>query len=402
MSILIKNCNLIDGTGAALVSNGWLLINGPVIEAVGQGQEMPQADSVVDAGGQAVIPGLIDLHVHLSHTLPDPDRWQRPVGTWLNDIEQTINGVVQARRCIGAGLTTVRDTGCGNTSIFSIRDLVRADVLEGPRILAAGKAICMTGGHGYRTSREADGPDEVRKAAREQIKAGADWIKVSATGGARSPNEKITSTQLDEDEIRAAVHEAEKVGIRVASHSHAAAGIKNSIRAGVRTIEHAVMIDDEAASMMLDQGTYVVPTLSVYRALISKGKEKGAEDFARQRAAQVTVHHTESIARAAQRGVRVAFGTDSGGPYHPAGGPGELELEARLMTEAGMSPMQVLMAATRVSAEALDLGEVIGTLEPGKRADLVILDGDPLTDLSSYSRVLKVYRDGVLRADNRA
>lgn len=397
----IRGGRVLDGTGAAPLADGSVIVEDGRIAAAGKAaSERAEADGsrVVDARGGTILPGFFDLHVHLCHTLADSDIWGWPMGHWLDDREQTLNGVLQGQRAVDAGLTTVRDTGEASPGVFSLRALWSKNILRGPRALACGRAVCETGGHGYRTGREADGVDEVRKATREQIKVGADWIKVAATGGARGPVEKITSTQLDEDEMRMVVHEAAKVGMKVCAHAHAADGIKNALRAGIKTIEHGVLLDDEAVALMVENDAYLVATLSVYRALSERGAAKGAEDYAQEKAREVMVHHSTSLRRALDGGVKIAFGTDAGGPYHPIGKTSVVE-ELEMMREAGMSPMQTIESLTRVSAEALGLDDRLGTLQAGKLADVVIVDGDPLKDVSAIGRVKFVMKEGVVLKD---
>lgn len=397
MRYSIVHATVVDGTGAEPVHDARVDVEDGRITWVGRLADRPVdgETELVDATGKTVVPGLADCHVHLCHTLAREAEWGPPAGRWLSEPEQVVNGVVQAQRALRAGLTTVRDLGSATEGIFAISRLTDTGTVQGPRILAAGRIICMTGGHGYRTGRQCDGPVDARKATREQIRAGASWLKLAATGGARSPNEKLTSVQLDDDEMRAVVAEAARAGLSVAAHANASPGVAAAVRAGVRTIEHGVHLDDEVIELMAQSGVALVPTLSVYRRLAERGLTEGAEPYACAKAEEALDAHVESIARAVRGGVRIVFGTDAGGPYHPVGADNVVELE--LMREAGMSPNDVLRAATADAADVLGVGAETGTVTSGKDADLVVLDGDPLQDLSAYGRIVSVARRGRLQ-----
>jgi imidazolonepropionase-like amidohydrolase len=384
----IVNGRLIDGTGRDAFSTGTVVVEDGRILAAGPSSQVGPASGarVVDAAGGTILPGLIDCHVHLlggSSTRT------------LDDAQQTLTGAISAGQAIDAGLTTVRDCGARGPGIFALRAFCADGRIRGPRILASGRALCMTGGQGSGWgARECDGPEDVRKAAREQIKAGADWLKLYVTGGAASATRASSVTQLGEDEVQAAVREAHNAGLRVAAHALTTVGIKDSLRAGVDTVEHGVELDEEAVHLMLQTGAVLVPTLSVYQCMVERGPVASFPAASIDQAAAVLPRHRESVRRAHAAGVPVAFGTDSSGPYHPIGP--DTVLEARMLHEAGLSMEQVLASLTRVAAETLGLGDRLGTLEAGKLADVVIVEGDPLTDLAALGRVRFVMKDGVV------
>ncbi|MCC7104960.1 MAG: amidohydrolase family protein [Chloroflexi bacterium] len=392
MRTLIRNGRLIDGTGKPPVAETAVLVEDGRIAAVGQTAGPPcstPVDAVVDAGGGTILPGLIDCHVHLLG-----GRSTRA----MDDVQQALYGAVSAALAIEAGLTTVRDCGARGSGIFALRELCASNQLRGPRILTSGRALCMTGGQGSGWgARECDGPEELRKGARETVKAGADWVKLYGTGGAASPSQVAASAQLDEDEIRSAVREAARAGLKTCVHAVSTLGIKEALRAGAHTIEHGVFLDDEAARMMAERGAVLVPTLSVYRCAVDRGAALGLPPYMVASSREVLAPHRESVRRALDAGVSLAFGTDSSGEFHPVGKDTVLELE--LLREAGLAPMDVLQSITRVAAEALGQQASLGTVETGKLADLVVVDGDPLVDLSALGRVRLVMKDGAILKD---
>jgi imidazolonepropionase-like amidohydrolase len=294
-----------------------------------------------------------------------------------------------------AGVTTVRDVGATDGLSIDIARAVEVGVIPGPRVVAAGRAIVMTGGHGWFLGREADGAEAVRHAVRSELKAGATCIKLMASGGVYGHAEEPGSPQLTVEEMRAGVAEAHKASRKVAAHAYSAEAINNALEAGVDSIEHGSFIDRATAERMREQGTYLVPTLSVYQAMSDKGPELDAPEYIQRKTAEVLDASREAFRRAREAGVKVAAGTDCGAPGHPHG---TLPEELRLMTEAGATPLEALRYGTSAAADLLGLSEEVGTLEPGKRADLLAVGGDPLRDVGALRDVRMVLRDGAVVA----
>jgi imidazolonepropionase-like amidohydrolase len=390
--ILIQGCKVWTGVPGQPAATRDILIEGEVIAEVGEPGALAPGDQdfkVIHASGKTAIPGLIDAHVHVSLDGRSAD----PVHEMLRDGPYVVllKAAGFAREYIRAGITTVRDMGGFEGIDLALKKCVSGGLVPGPRLLVSGKVLCMTGGHGYFFGLEVDGPDEVRKGARTQLKAGADVVKVMATGGVLTPGVEPGSPQLSYEEIRAAVEEAHRAGRRAASHAQGTQGIKDSIRAGVDTVEHGIFLDDEAITMMLDSGVFLIPTLVAPQRIVEGGREAGIPEFAVRKARDVWPRHLESVAKAYQAGVKIAAGTDAGTPLNPHG---SLVKELELLTRIGMSREEALAAATRVAAEALGIDAQVGTLEKGKIADVVLLDGDPLADLSNLERVVCVIQRG--------
>jgi imidazolonepropionase-like amidohydrolase len=281
-----------------------------------------------------------------------------------------------ARETLEAGVTTVRDVGSRDHSIFSLKKAIDKGLIPGPRIIGAGLAICMIGGHLRRfIAQEVEGVEQVRKAVREQIEAGAEVIKVIASGGVLTPGTSPDQAQLTLEELRSAVEEAAAAGRKVAAHAHGASGIKNAIRAGVHSIEHATLMDEEAAGLFEKHAVYMVPTLSALATTGACRRGCGIPDDALDKAKAMTKRHQGSFRQAHRRGLLIAMGTDAGTPFNHHGQNAQ-ELER--MVALGMSPMEAVIASTSSAARLIGIDDRVGTIEPGQAADLLLLDGDPL------------------------
>jgi imidazolonepropionase-like amidohydrolase len=351
-----------------------------------------------------LLPGLIDCHVHI---LGDPDPASKPyagpypVGTAI------LRGAKHARQTLEAGFTTVQDMMSPNEAIFPLRDSIAAGETAGSRILAAGKCITITGGHGIQygpgNAIEADGPDEVFKAVREQIKAGADVIKIMATRPAFSPPYRGREAYQVE-ELEPGIAEAHRAGLRVCAHAHSIlGGIRNAVLAGVDSVEHGAPTDDAVLEMMAARGTFLVPTLSVSPAL-EECVEEGSFPYppevidVERRLAAAT---GETVARAQELGVKIALGSDAAMPRVWHGGNAR---ELELLVDFGLTPMEAIVAGTGSAAENVGRAADLGTVEPGKLADLVVVDGDPLADicvLQDKERIKLVLREGRIAVDRR-
>jgi imidazolonepropionase-like amidohydrolase len=337
----------------------------------------PPGARTIDCTGRYTLPGLIDCHVHITSG-GEPGWTSESRGEPL--ARRAWRAAEYVRETLAAGFTTVRDLGASDFLNIHLAQATESGLLQGPRILAAGYGVTMTGGHGHGfIAREADGPDEVRKAVREQLRAGAGAIKLFASGGVMTPGVDPRSPSLTEDEIRAGVEEAHKAFRIAAAHAQSTDGIKNAVRAGVDSIEHGVWLDDEAIALMLERRTCLVPTLTAPYLIANGGLEAGIPPYMVEKSHQVLEHHIASYKRALAAGVRVAMGTDQGTPLNR---PGENAQEIVRMAEHGLSPAAAILASTKWAAELLALGDRLGQVAEGFEADILILDGDPLADLN--------------------
>lgn len=347
--------------------DGMLTIADGRVVGAGTALEPPAGALVIDA--PCVVPGLVNAHGHLELDA-GPDTAGR-LGR-ITPAQRAMCAADQARRAVCSGVTTLRDLGAGDRIAIEVRDLVGQGKLLGPNVVAAGRLICMTGGHGAFAGREADGPDEVRSAVRKERRDGAQVIKFIATGGVLTPGAVPGAQELSEEELRAGVDEAHRHGMRTAAHAIGTAGIKAALRAGIDSIEHGHLIDEEGIGLLVDREAYLVPTLAAIRCIVDAGAEAGLPGYVLRKAREIAGQAEANLRRAYQAGVRIAAGSDAGTPFNPHDGFGyELELMHSML---GMSPQEVLRAATVTSAGLLGIGR--GTLAEGEVADLLVLDQD--------------------------
>ena len=376
MKIAFVDGRVIVGDGR-LIENATVLVeDGTILKVVQNSLLIPKDNQKISLEGRTLLPGFIDAHIHICMD-GSPD----PMTACLSELPTitTLKAAESARRTLMAGVTTVRDMGGKDGIDFGLRQAIDSGLIPGPRMLISGRLICMTGGHGWQVGREANGPDEVRQAAREQVKAGADIVKLMATGGVLTPAVEPGSEQLTEEELRAGVEEAHKAGKKTATHAMGTRGIQNALRAGIDSIEHGVYLDDETVSMMLDRNIPFIPTISALYNIETKGIEAGIPAFAVEKTLKVKPFHLKSIRMAREAGVAVAAGTDAGTPFNLHGeNLGEIKL---LVDYGGFSPMGAIEAGTRTAARVLGLEEELGTVEEGKVADLVMVEGNPLDNI---------------------
>jgi imidazolonepropionase-like amidohydrolase len=386
---------LIDGTGAPPVRDRAVVLEQRRIAAVVPDREARDG-AVLDLGGLTLLPGLFNCHTHLCLSGgADPARALAEESFPATVIHATL----RARRTVEAGVTTIRDLGGREYAEIAVRDAVRGGLIPGPRIVAAGRGVCMTGGHGWRMlARQADGADEVRKAVREQLRAGADVIKLLATGGVMTPGVDPSSPQLTVEELRAGIEEAHKARRKAAAHAQAEDGIALCLEAGIDTIEHGIFLTEALAARMARQGTALVATLVAPHAIVEGGVAAGIPDFAVRKSEGVRAQHLQSFLMAMRAGVRIAAGTDAGTPLNPHG---TVVPELMLMAGAGMSPLEVIRAATSVAAAATGLEHETGRVAPGLAADLLAVEGNPAESLAALDAVRLVIADGRTVVDRR-
>jgi imidazolonepropionase-like amidohydrolase len=386
--ILLKNATLIDGTGRSPLSKAVIGLEGQRIKLVGTEAELGsrQADfeTVLDLEGKTVIPGLINTHEHLM--------LKRQYGSYQTRLASTshtllLRCVRSALLCLREGVTTIRDVGAIHFANIAVRDAINSGMIVGPRVYTCGTSLAMTGGHGYQNSVEVDGPEEARKAARQQLKAGADLVKVKASGGMVRLDEVVERAELTVEEMRPAIEEAHRAGKLTTSHAHGDLPVSNSMEAGVDCIEHGMHLHPPVAEIMVRQGVWLVPTLSQSTETFDCGAEWGKPQWLVEASRAGWPRRWEEFLAVVKTGVKLGVGTD---------GFGLMKREMELLSEAGLGNMGALVAATAGNAELLGRKDELGTVDPGKYADLVVLEGDPLADLKALGRVYLTIKDGVV------
>jgi imidazolonepropionase-like amidohydrolase len=410
---LIRNGTVIDGLGGTPLPNAGVLIKENRIQAVGQANSLSLPDAPIkeiDAGGGYILPGFIDTHVHL---VLEGFNLARDMVTPFS--LRFYNSVEYMRRTLEAGITSVRDAAGADAGM---KQAVEAGVVPGPRMQISIAGLTITGGHvdywmrsgnefhllpaypGFPDGR-CDGVDGVRQKVREVLRAGAEVIKICATGGVLSPTDHPEFTQFSPEELDVIVREAAyRRGTKVMAHAQGSEGIKNAVRAGVHSIEHGIYLDDEAVELMLKQGTFLVPTLLAPVAVLEIGEKGGMSEHAIRKAREVVEAHRESVSRAHKAGVKIAMGTDAGVMPH-----GTNLRELGLMVGVGMTPMETIVATTKIAAECLGWQNQVGTVQAGKLADIVIAKTDPIQDIRSLENtdnVLLVMKDGRIVKDRRS
>jgi imidazolonepropionase-like amidohydrolase len=415
--LLVLAGRLWDGTGAPVRHDvAFVVRDGRVAEVVPAGAARDWRGPTLDARDRTVLPGLMDLHVHLVSVV-DPDE---PNAIWAEVSARTqlltLHAAKNARRMLEAGFTTVRDLAGPinplNLEVLALRRAIEIDLVPGPRIVAAGW-VGQTGGHSDLPLPEtwprdesvyADGPWAVRRLVRAELRLGVDLFKTSASGGAAGHKEELWWRNYTAEELLALVDEAHAVGKRVAVHSHTAEATRRALRAGVDTIEHGTELDEECLELFGETGATLVPTISIRSERAMRGRAAGqAPAEVIRKYAQVAAVGDKWFRRACEAGVPMALGTDTYRSLRDWWGQNAYELE--LMVERGMTAEQALLTATRNAARALGAAERLGTLEPGKVADLLVVDGDPDRDvrvLQDHARVLVVMREGRIVVDRRA
>ncbi|MDY7102428.1 MAG: amidohydrolase family protein [Actinomycetota bacterium] len=397
---LFASGSVVDGTGAPPAHADIVVEDGRIVD-IGPGLD---GDESVDCTGKLVLPGMMDCHVHfmLDGDLDPMSAMRTPFSLSF------FRAADRMARTLACGITSVREAG---GSDLGVKEAQEQGIVAGPRMQIAISILSQTGGHGDdwqvcgaglpsivgvehpgRPHNIVDGPDEMRRKVRELLRAGADVIKVCTSGGVLSPRDDPRHGHFRDDELSVAVAEAAAAGAWVMAHAQATDGIKAAVRTGIRSIEHGIYLDDEAISMMLERGTFLVPTLVAPKGVL-EASERGiaVPPEAVEKTKMVMEHHRDSIARAIEAGVKVAMGTDSGVTPH-----GQNLRELSEMVGCGMSPMDAIVAATRTPAQLMGIDDDRGTLEVGRRADLVVLDGEQLDTVDGMTeRITAVYQDGV-------
>lgn len=383
--LVLKNVNVIDGNGGAPLKSTTVVIDGNRIASIG-GEASPE-DRSLDCGGRTVIPGLINCHGHimLEGGATDNPSLRDPIAY------RAIAAALRARRILRAGITSFRDVSGIEYVELSVRRAIDEGLIPGPRLRCCAMRLTMTGGFFGNIGREADGPDDIRKAVRENRKAGADLIKMVASGGQRSiMGCEPGPCELSLEELQAGAREATRLGLASAAHAVGTRAVKNAVEAGVTSVEHGNFLDHEAVDMMLARGTYLVPTLSVTNAYVEHGRDLGLSQSAIDQAKRSLDAAFASYDLARRHRVPIALGTDAGTAYNPHD---DVVTEIKLRLSAGETPMGAIVSATKTAAELCGLQDV-GTIAPGKLADLVVVDGDPFADVGVLRSPYKVIKDG--------
>ena len=397
----IKCSKMFDSTTGTVRENVVIYTDGERIEAV-----LPAAEAkfdgceVIDLTGKFVTPGLCDCHMHLASNGEGSSMGTAPYQT---SGDATLRAVNNVKSDLMAGFTAIRACGDHGFLDVAIRNAVDRGEIPGPRMMVSGCAISSTGGHAdshynpyieadaFMSGYAADGPAEMMKAVRYNIKHGADFIKYMSTGGVMSLGTTVGAQQMSFEEMKAICDTAKLYGMTIATHAHGTSGIKDAIRAGVTSVEHGMMMDEEGIELMKEYGTTLVPTLIAAERIVVKGKEIGTPDWAIAKANTVFSHATGVFKRCNEEKIPIAFGTDSGTPFNFHG---KQAYEFELMCRYGMTPAEALTAATKTGSELMRKSADIGSIEAGKYADIAAFDGDPMEDITAMTRCTFVMKGG--------
>ena len=401
---LIHAGRLIDGASDSAITEMTVRVDGSQIKAIESGYVAAGPDdAVIDLKNHTVMPGLMDMHVHLASQYTEDSRLNRFI---TNEADYAIDAVKYAKRTLEAGFTVVRNLGDAFNVTIALRKAIEAGDVPGPRVFSAGKSLATTGGHADPTNGWAshiagdpgprlgvvNGVDDVRKAVRQRYKDGADWIKITATGGVLSVAKSGENPQFTDEELVALIDTAADYGLRVAAHAHGTEGMKRAVIAGVASIEHGTFMDQEVMQLMKKKGTYYVPTILAGAWVGEKSRIDGFfPDLVRPKAAAIGPVIKSTFAEAYKAGVPIVFGTDSGVSAH-----GDNAQEFALMVEGGMPPMEAIQSATSVPAKFLGIDDTHGTLAANKQADIVAVPGNPLDDITAMERVSFVMKAGTI------
>ena len=389
MTTLYRNGRIFDGE-RMIDGHAVLVEDGRINRVAPQGEFHGFADEEVDCSEGTLMPGLIDCHVHLLFRgEPDPMAALEK----LDAAHAVVRALEHAAGTLRGGTTSVRDCGGREYQEFAVRNACNEGRFPGPTIRAAGKMICMTGGHGNRVGRVADGPDEVVKAVREQIHAGCDFVKIMATGGVMTPGVNPEDAHYSAEEMAVGIAEAKRFHRSTASHAQGAEGILNAARGGVTSIEHGIFMNEECCREMVERGTFLVPTLAALRHILGNA-EAGIPDYVVEKARRCAAAHEQSVRMFRDAGGRIALGTDAGTPFNLHGRNAQ---ELRLMVEVGLTNLEALRAGTSNAADLMGLDDR-GRIVEGAAADLLVVDGDPSLDIAAAAdrgRHRQVVKNGV-------
>ena len=382
-ALVVRFGMLHDRPGEEPKRDGRLVIDGGQVVGV----DTPEPDGAVTVEAACVVPGLVNAHAHL-----ECDASANTVEYFAETtpIRRAITAANNARLALESGVTSMRDLGASNRIALEIRDAIARGEVHGPNVVSAGNVICMTGGHGWFVGRAADGVDEIRRAVREQRRDGAEWIKFIATGGVLTPGAVPGIAELTEEELTAGVQEAHRLRLSTAAHAIGPAGIVAALRAGIDSIEHGHLIDDAGIELIVERGTYIVPTLSAIACIVESGPDAGLSAEITRKAREIAEHASANLSRAHAAGARFAGGSDAGTPFN---GHDNYAREIELMhTMLGMTPRAALRAATVHAADLIGLPR--GTLTPGDVADLICLDHDIDKDITALRTPTVVVKAG--------
>jgi imidazolonepropionase-like amidohydrolase len=378
MSLLFHGGLNFDGDGGLHEGLG-VLVEGDTISNVAPASDFAGfAGEVVDTTGGTLLPGLFDCYVHLVYA-GDPDPFQRMRD--MSDAAITLLALENAQASLAGGITSIRDCGGKDYLEFAVRDACNKGVFVGPTIAAAGRMICMTGGHGNRVGRVADGVDEVVKAVREQVHAGSDLVKIMATGGVMTPGVNPEDAHYSPEEMAAGIAEGHRFHKPCASHAQGRDGILNAVRGGIDSIEHGIFMDERCVSEMIDRGTYLVPTISALKNIMANA-DRGIPDYVIEKTARVAETHKNGLGLYYRAGGKLAMGTDAGTPFNHHGANA---MELAYMVEYGVSPTDALTAATGAAADLNRLRDR-GRIHVGHKADLLLVSGNPTRDIDCVAK----------------